>query len=1040
MNRKVLKASAGTGKTYRLAVEYICSLLNGENYEEILVMTFTKKATSEIKNRIFEHINNIINNTKDGQKILETIKKHYKNIKIDNEKLSKIYFEMLKNKEKVKVYTIDGFTNMIFKKTIAPYLNIYNYEIISDYKNKELIEKVLEKIISEKEYFSKLKYFFENNMEKDIQKYFEYIKAFADERWKFALLKRENKKKFGDIDFFIAIEEINIRLKEIAEIKKDIESYPKDYYKKSFYDYCEIETIENKKKYIIENYEMFLKETIWNGNKTKGKIVENIKNDMLNIYEEFLKKLSKYIYNEKMIEMENMIFDFAETVFHIYDNFKISEKKFTHTDMSNYTYSYLYKKELKLFEKENLSDYFYELLDAKINTVFIDEFQDTSILQWKILNPLIKNAENVICVGDEKQSIYGWRGGEKKLFENLPDIIKADVEKMDTSYRSSEGIINFVNEIFCDIDEEWDYDKVNSIKKGGYINAVISTKDTEENIIDTIIDDIKEKIKNYKNTAIIARKKSYLFQIAQKLDEKGIDYIINDGENITKHNAVKGLYFLLRYTAYRDFFDLLRYLRSDAVKINEKILKNILKNQKIIEKYILEKNTNFTLPKKLNSIKNLFDFIKILIKNYENNYIFSENKEDEKKKKIIENISKQFFWKYGINNMFKTPNDIKNLYNFLLKFTKYDNLDTFMEFVEESIEDNLMIQESVADKNAINLMTIHKSKGLEFENEILYWETSKTLRDRDYFKFYVKMNENYSEISDYLFTIEKYKKVIEGCNFEFEKNEIEKRKQEEINNLYVALTRPKNNLFIYAVSNKKEEKLEQTEDILVKSLMKIMNFEKYEDNENNENDENNEKISKNIEQGIFYEESEQTEKKVSKKIEFENKYLTDTTYDMEELSKIKASKIDENGFKYSLKLETARKEGIMIHYYMEFLKYNTSEERNLARNLVLNKYGNMFGQKRIAAILERIDKAIFENLEIFDKKWEIYNEYEIEIVENKEKIRIDRLCIDRNEKIILIVDYKTGYTREKMQLEDYKKAVKNIIGNEYKIFTKFLEI
>ena len=58
--------------------------------------------------------------------------------------------------------------------------------------------------------------------------------------------------------------------------------------------------------------------------------------------------------------------------------------------------------------------------------MFIDEFQDTSILQWKILLPLIENAENLIAVGDEKQSIYGWRGGEKKLFEKLEKIIGAD--------------------------------------------------------------------------------------------------------------------------------------------------------------------------------------------------------------------------------------------------------------------------------------------------------------------------------------------------------------------------------------------------------------------------------------------------------------------------------------------------------------------------------------------------------------------------------------------------------------------------------------
>lgn len=62
---------------------------------------------------------------------------------------------------------------------------------------------------------------------------------------------------------------------------------------------------------------------------------------------------------------------------------------------------------------------FFEILDGKIDTIFIDEFQDTSILQWKILKDIIDQTNNVICVGDEKQSIYGWRGGEKNSLKIL---------------------------------------------------------------------------------------------------------------------------------------------------------------------------------------------------------------------------------------------------------------------------------------------------------------------------------------------------------------------------------------------------------------------------------------------------------------------------------------------------------------------------------------------------------------------------------------------------------------------------------------------
>ena len=62
---------------------------------------------------------------------------------------------------------------------------------------------------------------------------------------------------------------------------------------------------------------------------------------------------------------------------------------------------------------------FWKLRSLNIETIFIDEFQDTSILQWKILYEFTKKAKIVVCVGDDKQSIYGWRDGEKRLFEIL---------------------------------------------------------------------------------------------------------------------------------------------------------------------------------------------------------------------------------------------------------------------------------------------------------------------------------------------------------------------------------------------------------------------------------------------------------------------------------------------------------------------------------------------------------------------------------------------------------------------------------------------
>ena len=118
-NRVVLKASAGTGKTYRLSLEFIGNLIRNVDYKDIAVMTFTKKATAEIKERIYDFLYQIAFNEGKGAELIENLKTLYNfdDRNINREKLQDIYFEMIKNKEDIRIYTIDGFTNRIFKTT-----------------------------------------------------------------------------------------------------------------------------------------------------------------------------------------------------------------------------------------------------------------------------------------------------------------------------------------------------------------------------------------------------------------------------------------------------------------------------------------------------------------------------------------------------------------------------------------------------------------------------------------------------------------------------------------------------------------------------------------------------------------------------------------------------------------------------------------------------------------------------------------------------------------------------------------------------------
>lgn len=250
-NKLVLKASAGTGKTFRLSLEYIVALLNGMDYKNILVMTFTKKATAEIKKEVLDKIcdfTKIYEILKEKKQDIEAIREYLKTekekyfliIKViedlygkkitENElkKLSIIYSEILKNKEKIKIYTIDSFLNIIFKNIVVNFLNIKTYTMIDDDENIYYYKKILENIFRDKDLFRRFKDFFIDNSEKTVDKYLEIIASLINGRWKYLISLSENEN-------FYSKEKLTIE-KPSHEYLKDICIYIQDEAKKELED------------------------------------------------------------------------------------------------------------------------------------------------------------------------------------------------------------------------------------------------------------------------------------------------------------------------------------------------------------------------------------------------------------------------------------------------------------------------------------------------------------------------------------------------------------------------------------------------------------------------------------------------------------------------------------------------------------------------------------------------------------------------------------------------------------------------------------
>ena len=1046
----VLKASAGTGKTYRLSLEYIIALskkgdIEPIDYKNILVMTFTRKATAEIKESILNKLsefmeiyeisknselsvieaisdNKLIDNKKRNNYLnfIESIKNIEPNLVIDNnflENLSKVNKEIIKNKEKLKIYTIDAFFNIIFKNIVTNLMKIKSYTMLDEEDNSIYYKKVLENIFNNEKLFNDFKNFFTENSEKNIDNYISIIQRLISSRWKYILSLNDNPKPTKKEKFNISKSSIEI-LREIFsyienDCKKDLDDVLKNDYKKYIG-----KTEKTQKEFLFKDFKLLFKNGttgfIYNGNKLKKASDAEHKEYINARHEELREILSKEIFNEVLIPYEEKIFELSSEIYNLYDSFKIRDKKFTFSDIAIYTYMAIFNKNNALRDENGLTDIFFETLDMNIEAIFIDEFQDTSILQWKILYEFTKKAKTIICVGDEKQSIYGWRDGEKRLFENLETILEAKDDSLGKSYRSDRNIVSYCNQFFKAIEkiEDWKFpiSEVNS-RNDGYVKA-ICIKDLQDKIedeeqkkelnINTILLQELKKFYPYDNVAIIARTNAELSEIANLLEGEKIPYILNNEKNISEYSGIFECFELLKYLVYENELALFNFISSPLSNFGTDEIEILLKNKKELFLYINFSQDNDFINSLDKKIIRFLEKIVFLKKNYKN---FT-----------VQDLIFEIIKKFQFIDYFNKDNEVKNIYDFYLLTNYYSSI---LELLNDYKENKLILSDTNSEKKGVELVTIHKSKGLEFKTTFVIKNGKKSKTDDIDFLF--EMNDHYDETVFSLFCKKGYKSILETCFEERIENYDKKIKEEEINNFYVALTRPKNNLIVIY-----EDRLFEENPLNESNIDDFFNCELGKISLDEKKSKTEDIIEKNLENDLYNSQS----------------YFSSSIYEDEEEIK----NIEVNDSKFLLETEEKRMIGILVHYFFENLKYGTDEEVEFSKTLCYKKYLSYFGGEKLNKILskENIKMFLTKDKEIFSKKWDhIYSEYILYDYEKKKEYRIDRLMIKDNGDgtgEIYIVDFKTG-GKDENQLKTYKDVLKKNFEElqNYNIRTKFLE-
>ena len=1023
MNIQIYKASAGSGKTYTLVKEYIKKLITNKGlnpHKRLLAITFTNKASAEMKSRIistlfeFSNLNQNINH-KSGlfydisvelgleknelsiisKRILIQIIHQYSFFSVST--IDKFVYKIIKGfsfelelPPNVQVETdkdkiiLDGINSLIdqvgLDDDLTRNLISFSNHKTQDDKNWDIQSDLLK---FGNELFKEHKFIFLSqkvdlsellNLQKDLKKEINFFE-------KSVLI---NQKKLEKLISSISPEAFPFRslpnyVKKIKTIPlKDIEISPSK--NKRIYDSL------NNSNWFKKSAEQIEINSIKNITTQINQILSNIINITDNNY-------AKYRFNRACYDsffLVSMLGKIDEKIQEIKNNNSIIHI----SEFNQIIYNFL---------RKNTVPYIYEKIGTRFLNYFIDEFQDTSIIQWNNLLPLIgeglSTGGSCLIVGDGKQSIYRWRGGDVTQFINLCDSKNSNVKILDTNYRSATEIVKFNNRFFSYLGQSLKgekqrlYSNLNQkVSKNTHGFLEISLLDSEGVKLDqqtleltlNKISNCLERGYNYSDITILTRSNKEITKLATYLSEKNIPIISSESlllkNSLTVQFLVANLKVLFNQHDQLSKAHCLEFLMKNEIISHTKISNHefININSKLNNKEFSKLINSFGFEYDLDVFKNinLYEFIESIVR------IFDLQSEP--------NLYINFFLDlvYEFSNSYSSS---------VLDFISFWN--------QKKDSSSVILPEGV---NAVELMSIHKSKGLQFEVVIFPFANWKDDlgKDRVWFDvsgFFKDENKNNNVMS--LLTV---KKELESWPKPFPDYYIQHKENvllDNINMLYVAMTRSVSELYVISNSDRRRGNIYNL-------------FHEYLIT----------KEKTNYKKNIF---------QLGKLTSFSKAKIINNDFELEKIVseswrprvKIKKrhtiNKITKSNFSIVW--------GELVHDLMS--KINSAKDIKI----VLSEYKieENYGTSSFNKLLKQI-KSIFENetiSNIFDKSLEIYSESEI--LDPSGKIyRPDKVLLHKNNEASLI-DYKTG-GEKKLHLNQMSNYEAVLIRMGYIKINKFL--
>ena len=1007
----IYRASAGSGKTFTLVKEYIKILLESTNhnsFHQILAVTFTNKAVNEMKQRVLEGLMELgqIRDTSEASDLANQLVAETGMALSDlQKKAGTILQRILHNYAFFEISTIDKFTHRVIRSFAKDLRLAQNFEVVLD------TDLLLEEAI--------------NNLLSKAGEDAELTRVLID----FSLEKTDSDKSWDLSRDLMKVGKLTFKENEIRHLQSLENKSISDFKTLQQLIRRQIKSIEqqlvehgNNGLQLIEQSGLsetdFPRQTLPN----QFKKIRNLGPELEKLFEtKMLENLQSGDIVKKGAEQPN-----SQLTDGLLEHYQSAKKLVFHRAFLLNIYGNVLPltilntilKEIRTIEKERdllpissfnkliastiinqPAPFIYERLGEKFRHYFIDEFQDTSQMQWNNLTPLISNAlesldenENpgsLMLVGDVKQAIYRWRGGNPEQFLDLirkinnPFTVEPEILDLKKNYRSRSEIIHFNNQFFKSISSfltEPAYHQLFSeeteqethLKDGGYVQ--IEFLDKKSDAIDqlyldrtiSIIEEVQRAGHTLNDICILTRKKDQGVLLSEGLAKKGIAVTSPDTLLLENNPEVNFLIDLLKQSQYPDdlnhSFQLFSYLIPKDMHFHQELSKAIS------DPYgWLEVHWQFNLESF--KFKSVYDGFEEAIK------------------------------VFGLSE--KSDAYVSYLLDEVLNLEQKHNtgMRAFLDYW--ALNHHKISISTPADIEAVNIMTIHKAKGLEFPvvifpyaNTGIYAELDAKLwveTDSEMFCGFRKLLINKNK------QIRNYGDAIETLYLD-DQNRLE---LDAFNVLYVALTRAIDSLYIISETDRNSSDksgIKSYSDLLL-NYLKSADWWK--------------------EEQYLYSFGKlplSTRKKGSKKQEKVDYQLTDKSGILNRLS-IKGRAI------WNTQQAEALEKGNLIHHMMSFIS-DSSNIEDVFETMVRNGTIKVADRDELRSVVIQIVSHP-ELRSYYKEGLKVCNEQEI-ITENGLILRPDRLVFQGNN--VVVIDYKTGVPKktDQEQVISYGKALEKM--------------